>query len=95
MNRGDSTGWSWKFCPTPGRSTTVSIPAASRSFLGPMPLSCNSCGVWMAPAARMTSLFARTVMRSVALRAVDLKTTPVARSSSKVIRVTLEFVTTS
>lgn len=28
-------GWSWKYCPTPGRATTVSVLAASKGALGP------------------------------------------------------------
>lgn len=55
-------GWSWKFWPTPGRSTTVVMLADSSSFLGPMPLSCRTCGLWIPPAAIMTSFLALTTV---------------------------------
>lgn len=67
-------GWSWKFFPTPGRSTRVPIPRPDSSFLGPMPESCSSLGVCAVPAAKMISRHALTfvtVLVLVALRGTN------------------------
>jgi hypothetical protein len=53
-------GWSWKLAPTPGRSTSTSIPAAFRTDGGPIPLRCRICGLCNAPAQRMVSTSALT-----------------------------------
>src|SRR5690606_10948578 len=70
--------WSWKFCPTPGRSTTVVMLAEVRSLRGPMPLSWRTCGLWIPPAATMTSFFARTTVSAALLEPTDTNETPVA-----------------
>jgi len=85
--------WSWKFWPTPGRSTTIPIFAASRSFFGPTPLSCRICGLWMPPAERITSFLTLTMVVSAADFAVAAtKATPVAVVPSKTILVTFDPV---
>jgi len=53
-----ATGWSWRLEPTAGKSRRTSTPAASRTDAGPMPESWRICGVWIEPAARMTSFLA-------------------------------------
>ena len=47
-------GWSWRLCPTPGRSVTTSMPRAASSSAGPMPDSMSRCGVRSVPAHRTT-----------------------------------------
>ncbi|SLI12450.1 Uncharacterised protein [Mycobacteroides abscessus subsp. abscessus] len=47
--------WSCRFLPTCGASRTTSIPSASRSAAGPIPLRNNTCGLSSAPAASTTS----------------------------------------
>ena len=59
----ESSGWSWRFCPTPGDCTTVFIPWAESCFESPTPLRSSSWGLLMGPAERITSLLARTVRR--------------------------------
>src|SRR5215831_14999235 len=48
--------WSWRFRPTPGRSTRVSMPRCLRSACGPMPDSNRRRGEWIAPTQRISSL---------------------------------------
>lgn len=47
-----------KCFPTAGRSLTTGTPADSNSSAAPIPLTNRRCGEEMAPAERMTSLFA-------------------------------------
>ena len=48
--------WLWKFLPTPGRSTTVSIPTACRFCAGRRcPTASGACGDSIAPPQTMTS----------------------------------------
>ena len=47
--------WLWKFLPTPGRSTTVSMPTAFSSAGSPIPDSSSSFGDSMAPPQTTTS----------------------------------------
>lgn len=47
--------------PTPGKSTTVSIPSGPRMAGSPTPDSSSSWGDWMLPAERMTSPEAEAV----------------------------------
>lgn len=53
--------WSWRLLPTPGRSTSTAIPRGDSTLAIPTPDSSRSWGLWIAPAARMTSRLARTV----------------------------------
>jgi len=41
----------------------VVMPIGPRTLASPMPESCSKAGVWMAPAARMTSRLAFTMCR--------------------------------
>src|SRR5689334_17345680 len=61
LKRRRVVGWSWRLAPTEGRSFFTWTPAAWSTDAGPMPLVWRSWGVWMAPAARMTSFFAYTL----------------------------------
>ena len=54
-------GWSWRFCPTPARSTATSMPSSRRWVAGPMPESISSCGLLIAPPDRTTSAAAYAV----------------------------------
>lgn len=49
-----------RFLPTLGESDTTGISRASKSLLGPIPLSSNNFGESMKPAEIITSPFARS-----------------------------------
>ena len=53
--------WSCKLAPTPGKSALTAMPCCASKAAGPMPDSCNSCGLPMAPALSTTSRRAVTV----------------------------------
>ena len=50
-----TAGWSDRFAPTPGLSASTVMPCERRWSAGPIPDSMSSCGLPIAPAARMTS----------------------------------------
>ncbi len=56
--------WSCRFSPTPGRSFTTSTPSDCSRAPGPTPESCKICGDPIAPADRITSALACTVVTS-------------------------------
>src|SRR3990170_7997215 len=74
--------WSWRFSPTPGRSTTGPTPTLRRWSAFPTPDSCSNWGVLMAPPLSMTSPAA--TVETVLPRAYF---TPVARVPENVISV--------
>ena len=53
--------WSCRSSPTPASSWKTGMPSFESSAPGPTPDSCSSCGVPMAPAARITALRALAV----------------------------------
>lgn len=71
-------GWSWKFWPTPGRSTTTGMPKLVSRSRSPTPDRWRSAGVCIPPAATRTSLLAVTVVGPVLLPSVATYCTPVA-----------------
>src|SRR2546428_4530605 len=54
----DTSTWSCRFSPTPGRFSTTSIPRPRSAFASPTPESIRSLGLLMVPAASITSLSA-------------------------------------
>ena len=68
------SGWSDRFCPTPGASISVSMPCSPRWSDGPTPESMRICGDPIAPALRITSSASTTKFSSP-----DAASTPVAR----------------
>src|SRR5260370_1111732 len=54
----DTSTWSCRFSPPPGRFSTTSIPRLRSAFASPTPESIRSFGLLMAPAARITSFSA-------------------------------------
>ena len=74
-------GWSRRFWPTPGTSSTIGIPRSLKTLAGPTPESINNWGEPMAPEVRMISE-PSTVNRSPSLST----STPTARLPSKITR---------
>lgn len=83
---------SCKFLPTVFRSMRVVMPSGPRTAESPMPESCNNAGVWIAPAAKMTSRLALAVYR-VEPPAAGPNSTPEATSGIVVLFVNVTFVT--
>src|SRR5439155_1279223 len=54
--------WSCRSLPTPGTSSTISMPCCFRRSAGPTPESCSNCGELYAPLETRISLRARAVV---------------------------------
>ena len=80
--------WLWKFSPTPGRSTFVSIPYGRRFCVAPIPESAGACGDSIAPPQTITSRVARAVVSWPSFR----YSTPTHRPFSRISRVACECV---
>lgn len=56
-------GWSWRFSPTPGKSTVTLIPVLVNKGAGPIPDSCRIFGEFRAPADKIISWVATALWR--------------------------------
>ena len=82
--------WSCRCCPTPGRSTCTSTPAAFNTSAGPTPLYCSTRGLPIAPLERMTSL--RTLIVSVNSSLLCSSTQPISASAPALLQRTSKDV---
>ena len=83
--------WSCRLSPTPGSAWTMGMPCSCSTSPGPTPESCRSWGEATAPAARITSRRAVTLISAPSRRS----STPTARRPSNRMRLAWALVSTS
>src|SRR6476619_5372590 len=71
----ETSTWSCRFSPTPGRFSTTSIPRLRSAFASPTPESIRSLGLFMEPAGKDHFFVGRDIRYGAACHDLDARAT--------------------